>query len=213
MSEVLGEISVVNGGWRGSQELWLDAAYDVLINAGVQNVRILYLAKKLKLSRTSFYWFFKDRDELLDALLQKWRVKNMMGLSARTQAKTRTIAAAVLGVSHLWTEEETFDCEFEFAVRSWGLESEKVLNLVWQVDDERLSLIRAMFLRHDFTQTEADIRARTLYQVQIGYISMRLYRRETMEERIARMVDYTHVFAGQKPTKQDWEDFTALYMK
>ena len=65
-----------DSGWRGSQEGWLEAAYESLLDSGVDSVKILPLAKRLNLSRTSFYWFFKDRDELLAALLTKWREKN-----------------------------------------------------------------------------------------------------------------------------------------
>ncbi len=63
-------------GWRGSQEGWLEAAYESLLESGVDSVKILPLAKKLNLSRTSFYWFFKDREELLAAPLSRWRDKN-----------------------------------------------------------------------------------------------------------------------------------------
>ena len=55
-------------GWRGSREGWLEAAYDTLVREGVEAVKILPLAERLGLSRTSFYWFFKDRDALLAAL-------------------------------------------------------------------------------------------------------------------------------------------------
>ena len=56
-------------GWRGSSQAWLDAAYELMVESGVDAIRIVPLAKRLKLSRTSFYWFFKDRDALLAALL------------------------------------------------------------------------------------------------------------------------------------------------
>lgn len=62
-------------GWRGSQEGWLEAAYHSLLDSGVDSVKILPLAKKLNLSRTSFYWFFKDREELLAGLVARWRDK------------------------------------------------------------------------------------------------------------------------------------------
>src|SRR3546814_17293337 len=62
--------------WRGSKEVWLASAYDALIEAGVDAVRIQSLAKKLKLSRTSFYWFFTDRNELLTPLPTSWADKN-----------------------------------------------------------------------------------------------------------------------------------------
>jgi len=207
MSVLSGEILQQNSGWRGSRELWLDAAYETLINAGVQNVRVLHLAKKLNISRTSFYWFFKDRDELLRALLQQWRDKNTKGLATSTRQPAATISAAVLNVSYCWIEEKAFDCEFEFAVRSWGLSSAKVLAAVQEADAERLKLLEEMFLRYGFEAREADIRARTLYQTQIGYISMRLHLQESLEERLMRMVDYVYVFTGQKPIKKEIDNF------
>jgi len=207
MKEGLEEILPQNSGWRGSRELWLEAAYEALIHKGVQNVRILPLAQGLGLSRTSFYWFFKNRHELLNALLQKWRDTNTAGLAARIGQPAASISAAVLNVSSCWMETQVFDCEFEFAIRSWGLSSPKVLTVIQEADAERLKLLEEMFLRHGFEAREADIRARTLYQTQIGYISMRLHLQESLEERLMRMVDYVHVFTGQKPTCQETEVF------
>ncbi|MDX5402737.1 MAG: TetR/AcrR family transcriptional regulator, partial [Rhodobacterales bacterium] len=39
-------------GWRGSEDLWLGAAYDLLIEKGVDAVKVLPLAQTLGLSRT-----------------------------------------------------------------------------------------------------------------------------------------------------------------
>src|SRR5687768_15485660 len=65
---------------RGSAEVWLDAAYQGLVEGGVDAVKILPLAGRLGLARTSFYWFFKDREELLSALADRWTGKNTGGL-------------------------------------------------------------------------------------------------------------------------------------
>ena len=46
----------------------LDAARQALLESGLDAVKIQPLATRLNLSRTSFYWFFKDRTALLDAL-------------------------------------------------------------------------------------------------------------------------------------------------
>ena len=49
-------------GWRGSRQGWLDAAYEALIEGGIDAVKIQPLARRLGLSRTSFYWFFGERE-------------------------------------------------------------------------------------------------------------------------------------------------------
>ena len=52
--------------------------------------------------------------------------------------------------------------------------------------------IRAMFERFGFAAAEADVRARTVYLTQIGYISMQV--REDMATRLSRVPDYVRAF-------------------
>jgi AcrR family transcriptional regulator len=54
----------------------LTAAKQALLETGLDAVKIQPLASRLNISRTSFYWFFKDRGALLDALLEEWDAKN-----------------------------------------------------------------------------------------------------------------------------------------
>ena len=67
--EIGGEIEKASG-WRGSREVWLAAAKQALLDTGLDAVKIQPLASRLNIARTSFYWFFKDRTALLDALLE-----------------------------------------------------------------------------------------------------------------------------------------------
>ena len=48
---------------------WLDLALTVLALEGVDHVTVLNLSERLRVSRSSFYWYFRNRDELLGALL------------------------------------------------------------------------------------------------------------------------------------------------
>ena len=126
-------------GWRGSPELWLDAAQEALLDSGVEAVKIQPLAQKLNLSRTSFYWFFKNREELLDALLTRWRDKNTGNLVQRAGAYADTVAEAMLNVMDLWLDPALFDSRFELAVRSWAMQSADVLAEVHKADAERIA--------------------------------------------------------------------------
>ena len=78
---------------------------------------------------------------------------------------------------------------------------------VVQVDERRLAAIRAMFLRFGTDQTEADVRARTVYLVQIGYISMQV--REDMQTRLARIPAYIKTYTGAPPTDREMARFLA----
>ncbi|MBO6860827.1 TetR/AcrR family transcriptional regulator, partial [Roseibium sp.] len=59
-------------GWRGTREIWIEAAYQALIEHGIDAVKVMPLADRLGLSRTSFYGHFSDRNDLLDSLITQW---------------------------------------------------------------------------------------------------------------------------------------------
>ena len=49
---------------------WIKAALDILAGKGLDGIRVEVLAKRLKVTKGSFYWHFKDRRDLLDAVLE-----------------------------------------------------------------------------------------------------------------------------------------------
>ncbi|SMD13842.1 TetR/AcrR family transcriptional regulator [Rhizobium sp. RU36D] len=198
-----------DSGWRGSSEGWLQAAYDALLEGGVDAVKILPLAKQLNLSRTSFYWFFRDREELLAALVARWRDKNTGNLIRQTEAYAETIAEATLNVFDCWLDIDLFDSKFEFAVRSWALQSPDILAEVQSADLQRLTALARMFERFGYQPVNADVRARTLYLVQIGYISMQT--REDLALRFQRIPDYVSIFTGTTAEPRELDRFFARH--
>jgi AcrR family transcriptional regulator len=196
-------------GWRGSMDGWLEVAYDALLEGGVDAVKILPLAKKLKLSRTSFYWFFKDREELLAALIARWRDKNTGNLVRRAEAYAESIAEATLNVFDCWLDTALFDAKFEFAIRSWALQSEEILGEVQVADNVRLEALGRMFERFGHEPVAADVRARTLYLVQIGYISMQT--EEDLELRLKRIPEYVAIFTGTVPEQREIDRFLSRH--
>src|ERR671922_6013 len=55
-----------------SRERWIAAALDALADGGMAAVAVEPLAARLGVTKGSFYWHFRDRDELLTAALQEW---------------------------------------------------------------------------------------------------------------------------------------------
>lgn len=203
------EQAISDSGWRGSYEGWLQAAYEVLLESGVDSVKILPLAKKLNLSRTSFYWFFKDREELLGALVRRWRDKNTGAIVKQSEAYAESLAEAMLNVFDCWLDRELFDSQFEFAVRSWALQSPEILTEVQQADQVRVEALTRMFMRFGYAERAADVRARTTYLVQIGYISMQS--KEDVALRMKRIPEYIAIFTGEMPQQRELDRFFARH--
>ena len=92
--EIGGEVEKASGS-RGSREVWLAAAKQALLETGLEAVKIQPLASRLYTSRTSFYWFFRDRTALLDALLKDWEAKNTGAFVEACAAYAETIAEGI----------------------------------------------------------------------------------------------------------------------
>lgn len=196
----------VETGWRGSREGWLEAGYQALIESGVDAVKIQPLARGLNLSRTSFYWFFEDREALLAALIEGWEQRTTLPLLAATQEYAETQAEAMLNVLACFLAD-AFDSRLEFAVRSWALQDPAIAARIETADAARLSALRDMLMRWNHPQSDADVRARTIYLTQIGYISMRA--REMMQTRITRIPTYVEIYTGQRPEPREMARFAA----
>ena len=196
-------------GWRGSAELWLDAAYDLLVEGGVESVKVMPLAARLGLSRTSFYWHFADREALLAGLVARWQSQNTANLIARTQAPAGSVAEAMLNVNDCWITPALFDSKMEFAIRTWALTDSGLAGILAGVDEVRIQALTAMFETFSFAPLEARIRAQTVYLTQVGYIAMRTI--ESFELRLQRIPDYVLIFTGQAPTPQELAAFRARH--
>ena len=57
---------------RLNREDWVLAAWDILGDGSLEEIKVKRLAAKLGATRGSFYWHFKNRQELIEALVDRW---------------------------------------------------------------------------------------------------------------------------------------------
>ncbi|KIC15973.1 TetR/AcrR family transcriptional regulator [Leisingera sp. ANG-Vp] len=194
---------------RLREEDWLAAAYDVLTASGVEAVKVMPLAKRLGVSRTSFYWHFKDREELLEAMVRRWEDKNTGNLVARTEAYAESIAEALFNLFDCWIDPELFDARLDLAVRNWARTDTALQARLDAADIRREQAMTGMFLRFGYEQQDALVRAKAMIYTQIGYISMQVT--ESKRYRISLMPGYIEVFSGKPPATRDLDRFLARH--
>lgn len=184
---------------------WINAALTILIEKGAGEVKILTLAERLGCSRSNFYWFFKDRDALLGELLAHWQSKNTAAIVDRATRPATRISQGVLNIFDCWADATLFDARLDFAVREWARRSDAVAGEVARADALRLQAIATLFSRFGATPTQAIVRARTLYFMQLGYYALEI--QETAQERMALLPDYIEAFCGEAPDPEDTRRF------
>ncbi|MEL6318407.1 MAG: TetR/AcrR family transcriptional regulator, partial [Pseudomonadota bacterium] len=103
------------GNVKVTREDWITVATDVLISQGADQVKVLDLSARLEVSRSSFYWYFKSRQALLDALLENWRASNTGRFVDACEEPAETITGAVCNLFRRFIDPALFDPQLDFA--------------------------------------------------------------------------------------------------
>jgi AcrR family transcriptional regulator len=201
------DLEPLGGHTKVTRNDWLNIARDILVNEGVGDVKILKMAAQLGVSRSSFYWYFEGRRDLLDALLDEWANRNTAKIIAHCQRDADNISVALCNFFQCFVNPAIFDTGLDFAVREWARRDPALRVRIDAADDERMLAIKAMYQRHGYHAEDADARGRILYFMQLGYHALK--EAEPMAERMSRMVPYMRGFLGAEPDMQAIADFDA----
>jgi len=148
---------------------WVDVAIDVLAREGVTGLRVEVLAKKCGVTKGSFYWHFKDRQALLDAVLEQWklgRIRDIEKTTSVTAGKERDqlhYAIEVYGAS-----KNRKGMSIELAIRDWARHDLKAAEVVEAVDLYRLECTRKLFVAAGMSDADAKSRSLLLYACVFG---------------------------------------------
>lgn len=150
-------------------ERWVEEAIEVLAREGVTGLRVEVLAKRCGVTKGSFYWHFKDRQALLDAVLQHWkagRIRDIEKTTAVTPGQERAqlhYAIEVYGASR-----NRKGMSIELAVRDWARHDSQAAAVVEEVDLYRLECTRRLFVAAGMSDAEAKSRSLLLYACVFG---------------------------------------------
>lgn len=208
------EVDENAAGGKSTKADWLSLAIEALVNEGIDQVKVQVMAKKLGVSRSSFYWFFDSIQDLQDQLLSHWLERNTGPIIERTMRPAATVTKAICNVFECWVDPKLFDPNLDIAVRFWGRRDPKVRSIVGQADDQRVEALSKMFKRYGYEDEDAFIRARILYFTQIGHYTLEV--QETQAIRLTHVRSYLRGFSGVEPEAEEierLEKFVHLYGK
>jgi len=174
---------------------WLRTALEIFVAEGIDAVRITRLADDLKVTRGSFYWHFKNREDLLHSLVSFWKDKNTAAIT-ESIAQATSLADGILRFFETCIDAARFDPRLDLALREWARRSKSIHQLVDSEDAARIDALRQFYQRFDYPMPQALIRARVLYYSQIGFYA--LGTREALDTRLSYTEAYYEAFTGQQ---------------
>jgi AcrR family transcriptional regulator len=148
---------------------WLDLGLQTLIESGIEAVRVEPIAKLLNVTRGSFYWHFKHREELLLAILQEWEAQGTERIIQDIETAADDPKAKLLTLFEVAARD---DDRLEQAVRVWAANDLKAAAAVDRIDRRRLTYLQDLFLQLGYSPTDAQVRARIAYSFRLGWFVM-----------------------------------------
>ncbi len=144
---------------------WIDAAFDALAEGGIDAVRIDPLAKRLGVTRGSFYWHFKDRETLHQAMLKEWRKRASYVIGSRIESRTSAPDERLKQTLALPNSSPRAKraAAIELAIRLWAGRDANAAKAVRHIDHVRLTYYAKLFNEMGIAKADARKRAYMLY--------------------------------------------------
>ncbi|MDQ8024187.1 MAG: TetR/AcrR family transcriptional regulator [Moraxellaceae bacterium] len=167
------------------REAWVRLAVDILAEEGLAGLRVEAMAKRLGVTKGSFYWHFKDRQALLDAVLEEWRAGRIQDCQRQAEVSPDRAAEQLRHVMDAYAiNPNRKGVMIELAVRDWARRDKAAAAAVEEVDEARRTNATRLFLAAGFSQDQAEMRALLLYTHAFG-LSMMVFERQV--DAVARL--------------------------
>jgi AcrR family transcriptional regulator len=156
---------------RLSAEDWAQAALDMIAEQGVAAVAVEPLARRLGVTKGSFYWHFPSRDALLAAALERWEAVEQETVFGQLEAVSDP-RQRLRKLFHVVAHEVKPHKIYSELLKA--LDHAAVGPVIERVSQRRLEYLAASFRQSGLVRTDAQHRARLAYAAYVGFLQLRL---------------------------------------
>ena len=148
------------------KEDWLKAARLALLEGGVGAVRIEKLARDLRVTKGSFYWHFKDREQLLEALLREWEEeKSLLADVANEDDMGDALTKFFKELERRCIVSEKGEWSSDAAIFAWAAVSPEVAQRANKEERARIQMLKSVCYQ--------DAAAEYVYMAYLGFLMRR----------------------------------------
>ncbi len=141
---------------RLTKDSWLALALDVLAQEGKAKIKIEYLAKRLGVTKGSFYAHFPDRRDFTTSIAVYWAdTLTSTALASLRLTKGNAQERLLLLMQKIKDDDLA---KYDIVMRAWALDEPLIAEQVEKVDRERFEYIKSLFAEMGFTGNELDVR-------------------------------------------------------
>ncbi len=151
-----------------SRHEWIAGSFDALCDGGIDALRVEPLAKRLGVTKGSFYHHFENRRALHLAMLAEWERLGTLAIIDQVAGAEVGAEKRLRALAHRTMEIDPISDAIENSIRAWAATDEVVAEAASRVDDQRIAYVVGLLREIGLSPALAKRRARLLYRVLIG---------------------------------------------
>ncbi len=177
---------------RLSAQDWELAALELMAEEGVAAVAVESLARRLGVTKGSFYWHFSHRDALIEAALRRWEDTDTHNLLARVES-IENPGKRLRELFRLTSRE--MRSHKIYAALLKAADHPVVAPVMDRVSHERMAYLARVFQQAGMDHESAEHRARLAYSAYVGLLQLTLQLRssrlssEVFDAYVGHMID------------------------
>lgn len=148
---------------------WERAALDLIAEHGVQAMAIEPLARRMGITKGSFYWHFSSRESLLEQALLRWEKHDTRNLNASLGEIDHPRDRLISFFRRVGKEKLTHEVFSELCAAAGHPQVEAVLE---RVADRRMKHLSLAFEEMGMEPDLARHQARLIYSVYLGFLQL-----------------------------------------
>ena len=165
---------------RLSADDWAQAALDMIAEQGVGAVAVEPLARRLGVTKGSFYWHFPSRDALLQAALERWELfeqQDVFGSLEDVPDPRQRLRALFQLAAHEVTPHIIYSELLK------ALDHPMVRPVIDRISRRRLDYLFKAFQQAGLEGAAAQHRARLAYAAYVGFLQLTMHLQQPRQQR------------------------------
>lgn len=148
---------------------WERAALDLIAEKGVQALAVEPLARRMGITKGSFYWHFSSRESLLEQALLRWEEHDSRNLAKSLGEISHPRDRLISFFRRVGKEKLTHKVYSELCAAAGHAQVEPVLE---RVANRRMEHLSSAFEEMGLPSPKARNQARMIYSVYLGFLQL-----------------------------------------
>ncbi|MBB6673608.1 TetR/AcrR family transcriptional regulator [Cohnella nanjingensis] len=150
-----------------TKEDWIRKGVAYFVEGGVEALSIERMARELGCSKSSFYWYFGNRDEFIESIVYDWAVRTTEDVISQSLTREPIDDQIKQALRRLFADAG--DDDFRLHLRKLGLQVPPYATLLSALEAKQMDFLRSLLQERGESSAAARRKSSIIYHFYLGW--------------------------------------------